>query len=142
MLTDNQAAILRFVHDSESDVFFDDLADRFGRPDSVDRIHHLITARLLIRGLGYADILSLSPAGLAALDEYDSELDRQREQDAKEQEKARTDALKDEAKEKKSFRRELLIAVVSSLITLAVEHCMELLDFVSELVNRLLSLLH
>lgn len=80
--------------------------------------------------------------GVAVLTDHLLAADRQRKQDADQDEKTRADALQREKDKQQSFRNNLLIAVISSLVTLAVEHCMEVIDLLNKLIHWLLSFFH
>ena len=104
MLTSIQADMVRFVHDSP-EVCFDDLVKTFDTPDSINRIHYLVSSGILYRSLSRGDILTLTPKGLAALDEYDSALRKEAEQRAyEEHNQNRQNALENERRGKDAKR--------------------------------------
>ena len=141
MLTDNQAAILRFVHDSESDVFFDDLADRFGRPDSVPRIHFLITSGFISERM-LPHTVSLSSAGLAALDEYDSDCAKQAEQRAYDERNQHSQNALEDVHWRKDARRSWVQWTITTILSVASFFAGAIVEVLTGFMQWVLSLLH
>lgn len=141
MLTPGQFEILSYLRSCPDQTApHSDLASR-SDPDGALRVAHLVSLGFAHRS-HYYDTVRLTPRGLAAIEQYQSALEREREQDAKKDEYARADALQHEKDKKQAFRNNLIVAVISSLVTLAVEHCMELIDFLGKLIHWVASLFH
>ena len=80
--------------------------------------------------------------GVSALADHLLAADHQRKQDAKKDEQARADALKNEEKEKKSLCHNLLISLITALATLVIEHSFELADLLGKIIDLLVSFFH
>ena len=140
MLTDKQAAILRFVHGhADQKITFNDLADHFGRPDSVDRIHHLVNNHLLSRQYGFTDTVSLTSKGLAVLDEYESALQKEIQNRADQERRDKEQSAKDNKAKKQQLRHDLLVAsigaAVGSIVTGIIDHFAEICVFIEKLID-------
>lgn len=141
MLTDIQAAILRFVHHSKSDVFFNNLADRFGRPDSVNRIHHLVECRYLERRM-FPDTVHLTAMGLAALDEYDSAIRKEAEQRAYEEDNQNCQNALETERWRKDARRSWVQWTITTVLSIASFFAGAIVEMITGFMQWVLALFH
>ena len=82
--------------------------------------------------------VSITPAGMDAL----SSDQKKREQEADNDRKFIADSAQQKANNRNAFCRDLVIAIISGLVVLAVEHCGEIINFFRVSIDSILSLFH
>lgn len=140
MLTSNYISILRFIRDhAAEDISFDAIADKFGRPDSVSRLHYLEENHFTYYAGSFCKFVKISPKGLAALEEYESVRQKEINDRAEQERKEKEQSAKDDVAVKKQQRHDLLVAsigaAVGSAVTGFIDHFAEICSFIEKLID-------